>query len=64
MYSKTDELINWHDILAHANGAEKAGWEVRRVEFEGSRHVAHAVGEVGGRRYWDVIGQTWDRISR
>lgn len=53
MYSKTDKLVDWHDVEQHAADAKAAGFDVRTEPFDGSEHVAHAM--VDQNRYWSVI---------
>lgn len=62
LYSKTDRMVQWRDILQHADEArllsgvsddlDRDGL-VRTVEFAGSGHVGHLA--VDGEKYWDSI---------
>ncbi|CAF9922032.1 MAG: hypothetical protein GOMPHAMPRED_002472 [Gomphillus americanus] len=58
LFSKSDELIDWHDIEAHAMEAKQHGYEIKKDEFVGSRHVAHVV--VDKVRYWKTITEAWN----
>ncbi|TQW12460.1 DUF829 domain protein (PaxU) [Cordyceps javanica] len=40
-YSDKDALVGWEDVEAHAKDAERKGWRVEPVKFEGSPHVGH-----------------------
>lgn len=62
LYSKTDRMVQWRDILQHADEARlliggSDGLDrtdlVRAVEFAGSGHVGHLA--VDGEKYWDSI---------
>ncbi|KAK4458449.1 hypothetical protein QBC42DRAFT_349627 [Cladorrhinum samala] len=62
IYSKPDELVDWRDVEAHADDAERRGFKnVRREEFLGTGHVAHARGGIENQeRYWGVVRSTWE----
>lgn len=58
LYSKTDSMTDWNDVVEHAVMAREKGWEVREVLFEGTAHCNHYakneevyVGEM--RRMWE-----------
>ena len=53
IYSKTDDLVGWRDVEDHADDAEARGWNVRKEEFKGSRHVAHVT--IHEERYWRTV---------
>ncbi|KAJ3041343.1 hypothetical protein HDV00_009484 [Rhizophlyctis rosea] len=57
IYSKEDELVNFRHVEKHAEWAESEGCVVRTEKFEGTKHVAHVVGDWG--RYWGVVGEFW-----
>lgn len=57
LYSKADELVPWEHVEDHANEAQETGCVVRRVVFEDTHHVAHAV--VHGEKYWRAVDELW-----
>lgn len=66
IYSKTDELVPWEQVEAHAQEAKEIYAKrfnastdqcVRLEKFEGSKHVAHAV--VDAKRYWSTVQDLW-----
>lgn len=68
IYSKTDELVPWEQVEDHALEAmavyenkfdNAASRRVQFEEFEGSKHVAHAV--VDAKRYWGIVQDLWSR---
>ena len=59
LYSKADALVDWRDIVAHAKLAkENVGWRVQEVEFEGTPHCRHYVGNEA--RYEGAVVSMWD----
>lgn len=61
VYSKLDELVDWRDVEAHADDAKQKGFKnIRREEFAGTGHVAHARGRENEERYWGVVRGTWE----
>ena len=50
--------MGWRDVEDHADDAEARGWVVRREEFGGSMHVAHARVDEG--RYWGIVKAVFD----
>jgi len=52
-----DEVVLKKDVMMHADAAEAAGAKVKRVVFEGTKHVGHVRG--GEKRYWEAVGNTW-----
>ena len=59
LYSKADALVDWRDIVAHAELAKKnEGWEVQEVEFEGTPHCRHYVGNEA--RYEGAVVSMWE----
>jgi hypothetical protein len=54
LYSREDKLVRSEDVEAHAEAAEKRGWRVKRVSFEGTDHCRHAKGKGEG-TYWRVV---------
>ncbi|KAI9684871.1 MAG: hypothetical protein M1822_005520 [Bathelium mastoideum] len=59
IYSKTDQVIGFEDVEEHATEAEEKGLKVKRVVYEKSAHVAHAVADPG--RYWSTVSETWEQ---
>ena len=59
IYSKTDTIIGFEDVDAHAAEAARDGLQVNRVVFEKSAHVAHLV--ANPERYWREVEETWKR---
>ena len=57
--AKSDDMISFEDIVAHAAVARERGCEVRLEEFVGSKHVAHAMADKG--RYWRLVQETWEQ---
>ncbi|KAK3990782.1 hypothetical protein QBC44DRAFT_288354 [Cladorrhinum sp. PSN332] len=61
IYGKGDRLVHWRDVEVHADDAESKGFgRVRREEFEGTGHVAHARGVGNEERYWRVVKGSWE----
>ncbi|KDQ59158.1 hypothetical protein JAAARDRAFT_175911 [Jaapia argillacea MUCL 33604] len=58
IYSKTDHLIPWKQIEAHAKEGEEKGFDVRSEVFEKSDHVAHA--RTDPKRYWGAVEDVWN----
>lgn len=59
IYSKSDGMVHWRDVVEHAEEAERKGWAlVRREEFVGSAHCGHLMVDEG--RYWGCVRETWD----
>ena len=61
VYSKTDELVDWRNIMEHASDARAKGYRVQIEEFVNSKHVAHVL--VDRNRYWDLIKQGWKEAT-
>ncbi|KAI1177718.1 hypothetical protein F4777DRAFT_541076 [Nemania sp. FL0916] len=53
IYSRSDALIDYRDVEAHAAEAESRGFSVALERYEGSAHVAHVRRDE--RRYWDIV---------
>ncbi|KAI4961185.1 hypothetical protein J4E86_000211 [Alternaria arbusti] len=47
LYSKTDRMTDWEDVVAHKKMAREKGWDVGEVVFEGTPHCGHFVGNEG-----------------
>jgi hypothetical protein len=59
-YSKEDEIIEWRNVERHAEECEAkqgTGAKVFMVLFEGTRHVAHVVGNE--EKYWGAVETLW-----
>ncbi|KAK3320425.1 hypothetical protein B0T19DRAFT_429601 [Cercophora scortea] len=59
VYSEEDALVDFRDVEQHAEEARGRGLRVKLVKVVGTAHVAHARGEEGGRRYWEVVKACW-----
>ena len=57
LWSKEDEIMEWRDIIEHAEEAERRGWESKSVEFEGSPHCGHL--RADGEKYAKVVREMW-----
>lgn len=57
LWSKTDELVDWRDVLEHSKEAQQKGWITRSEEFEMSPHCGHM--RMHAERYRDIIEQMW-----
>jgi Eukaryotic protein of unknown function (DUF829) len=59
LYSKSDEMVNWRHVEAHAEIARKKGdVRVECVRFEKSGHVNHV--REDGEKYWDAVRRCWE----
>ncbi|KAI1371252.1 DUF829-domain-containing protein [Hypoxylon crocopeplum] len=58
MYSKTDDLIGWEDVEAHAVIAKARGYTTNLEMFDDSPHVGHM--RMHPDRYWRAIKRCWD----
>jgi len=57
IYSKTDQLIDYHIVEAHIADAKALGISVLTEEFEGTPHVQHMRSDPD--RYWNIVQKTW-----
>ncbi|OJJ96369.1 hypothetical protein ASPACDRAFT_125933 [Aspergillus aculeatus ATCC 16872] len=57
MYSKADRMTHWTDVWDHAQEAQKKGWRVKQVLFEGTGHCAHMPSDPT--RYAKIVEQAW-----
>ena len=57
VYSVRDPLIAWEDVESHAREAEGNGYDVRRVKYLESGHVAHMLNDET--RYWGSVTGLW-----
>jgi hypothetical protein len=58
VYSKEDEMVDWRDVVGHADMARGKGWVVHEWEAQGTAHCGHLRGheEIYGekmRRLWE-----------
>ncbi|KAJ5986313.1 hypothetical protein N7451_010678 [Penicillium sp. IBT 35674x] len=57
IYSEKDEIIGWEDVEEHAKDAQRKGWSVEQVKFQGSTHVGHLKQDPA--MYRQAIVRTW-----
>ena len=57
VFSEEDEMVDYPDVVAHAEHAKEIGWKVSVEKFVGSKHCAHVV--VDQERYWRLVGELW-----
>jgi hypothetical protein len=41
IYSKADQMTDWHDVVEHADRAREKGWEVEEWRLEDTAHCNH-----------------------
>lgn len=58
MYSEADRMTHWQDVWDHARNAERKGWDVEEVVFEGSGHCAHLA--LDERQYSQAVARMWN----
>jgi hypothetical protein len=58
IYSQSDEMVWWQDVLEHAKDAEAKGWAVRTELFTDSMHAAHV--RADEQRYWRAVKSVWE----
>lgn len=58
VFSEEDEMVDWRDVVKHADEAEEKGYKVRKEMFVGSGHVSHMI--LQSERYWKVVKETWE----
>ena len=56
IYSRADEITRYTGVESSATDAKDKGWAVDLVEFKGTKHVAHVVGDK--ERYWRTVEET------
>jgi hypothetical protein len=59
VYSKEDLAIDWKNVEAYAEGAERKGYRVVKKLVEGAGHVQMFKGKGGQKHYWDFIERVW-----
>ncbi|KFY47169.1 hypothetical protein V494_00122 [Pseudogymnoascus sp. VKM F-4513 (FW-928)] len=57
IYSEEDDIIGKEDVEEHARDAQRKGWEVELVKFQGSTHVGHFKHDP--EKYIKAIEKTW-----
>lgn len=62
IYSENDEIIGWEDVEEHAKDAQRKGWSVEQVKFQGSTHVGHL--KQDPEMYRQAIVRTWVGSSK
>ncbi|CAI6070927.1 unnamed protein product [Clonostachys chloroleuca] len=62
IYSDTDPVVSHLDVEAHADQAEKNGFEVYKEPFAGSGHIAHVREDEA--RYWEIVRSIWRGTPR
>ena len=62
IYSDKDEVIGWKDVEDHSEEAQKKGWSVDLLKFEGSTHVGHF--KQNPEKYREAIERTWSGRSK
>ncbi|KAJ5523328.1 hypothetical protein N7513_012872 [Penicillium frequentans] len=62
IYSEEDGIIGWEDVEEHAKDAQRKGWSVEQVKFQGSTHVGHL--KQDPEIYRQAIVRTWSRSSK
>lgn len=61
IFSRSDGMIWWQDVVEHCKIARENGVVASFEEFHGSLHVAHMVKDP--RRYWHLMEYLWDGTS-
>lgn len=62
LYSREDSIVDWQAVEHHAGDAKKLDWPVHTVKFEGTKHVAHVIGNE--QKYWDTVIRLWQECSK
>jgi hypothetical protein len=62
MYSESDSIVNYTDIIKHYSDSTNAGFTVECKEFEGTEHVKHAH-KSEKEVYWKFIQSTWTSMT-
>lgn len=57
IFSKTDQMIPWQEVQAHAQEASRIGFKVETKIFENTPHVAHMRSNPA--LYWTSVGNIW-----
>lgn len=61
VYSKSDKVTNWSDVVTHAEEARAKGWYVEKHEFKGSSHCAHI--QSNPELYATIVRQVWGVVK-
>ncbi|KAI0019796.1 hypothetical protein F4780DRAFT_744880 [Xylariomycetidae sp. FL0641] len=62
IYGNADPMVDWRHIAHHSKQAAARGFAVRDEVFDNSPHVAHM--RTNSSRYWEVVAETWNKVSR
>ena len=62
LYSREDSIVDWQAVEHHAENAKKLDWPVHTVKFEGTKHVAHVIGNE--QKYWNAVTRLWQECSK
>ncbi|KAL9612079.1 MAG: hypothetical protein Q9167_003301 [Letrouitia subvulpina] len=57
VFSKSDPMVRYQDVEAHAEEAEKLGWCVLKEPFKDTGHAKHMLAD--GERYWAFVKKVW-----
>jgi pimeloyl-ACP methyl ester carboxylesterase len=58
LFSKSDRMVPWKEVEAHAEAAKQCGFSVRTEIFEDTPHCAH--GRAHPERYWAAVRDVWN----
>jgi hypothetical protein len=58
VYSKTDQMTYWEDVVTHAQTARGLGWSVDEWEVEGTEHCGHFRGNE--KQYAEKMKGMWE----
>ena len=61
VFSRSDKMIWWEDVIKHCNIGRENGLVAPAEEFHGSMHVAHMVKDP--QRYWHLMKSFWNGVS-
>lgn len=57
VFSKSDQMVRYQDVEAHAEEAEILGWCVLKEFFEETGHARHMLADE--ERYWAFVNKVW-----
>lgn len=57
VFSKADRMVEWTDVIEHADAARSKGWLVRELMFEDSSHCNHL--SKHEREYFEAMQDIW-----
>ena len=58
IFSQEDPMVDWRDVVSHAEDAKSKGYESEMEIFKGSGHCSHML--LDGQKYWGLVKQTWE----